>query len=185
MHLLYMRRFLISFLIAKLSLGQLNAQKQDSKIIEITNSVRSIDKDTSLSIIKFEKLNGLISGDSSINILLKSILSIECYYKDGKIKIIKTASDYSSPLSPASGHLTSYYFKEKDLIYVFESYSNSSRMGSCGTIKIKNHLYFANGILLKKAAEESPFNCYNLSIHPEIYLGILNAIQRFIEDGKK
>lgn len=70
------------------------------------------------------------------------------------------------------GRIYMLYFEKDKLLKVKESYTNASRMGSCGTLKITNQLYFKDETSIYLSTLEEPFFCYNESPDSSLFVDL-------------
>ena len=68
---------------------------------------------------------------------------------------------HSFNVSITSNSLFKVYYFENKAVLVFEYYTNSSRMGSCGEVSIEKYYFLDEHGIRKNYYRELGSNCYN------------------------
>ena len=83
----------------------------------------------------------------------------------------------------ASTPVLTFFCKGNELLYFELNYTNSTRMGSCGTVSIQYRAYFKEEALYQKEVIQEPFDCYGDKVNEEeiqddfeFWLGILDQL---------
>lgn len=89
-------------------------------------------------------------------------------------------------ISHHGGHFTlmsnaDYYLHNRQSIYIYQEYTEMSRMGSCGQIRIKHELFFRDGQFIKSISREEPYVCYHHTPETEGLLFMLDQVLSMID----
>jgi hypothetical protein len=133
-----------------------NAQQNSTNpnLIKINQIVKKIKADSTL---RREWKGDTLSGLPQINIRQKQ--TVGYFQKDSLVRF--HVGHFEGAY--LSGFSRDYYFKHGKLIYLAEEISNSSRMGSCGTITVHYEYYLKDDkvIFLRRGHQQGFFEtCY-------------------------
>ncbi|MCP9751603.1 cupin domain-containing protein [Ferruginibacter sp. HRS2-29] len=165
-----MIKYLLLFLLAA---PAAQAQSTDNNTItrKIDRIVKQVQADTTL--VRVTKTDSLARAQRSPIMRQRQAVS---YFRDSSV-VRYQVGRFDGPY--LSGFSRDYYFQDDKLIYLSEEISNSSRMGSCGTVTVKYDYYLKDGELIYfRRGQPHDFyeTCYG-NMGPKDVEGIKEALE--------
>lgn len=131
--------------------------QQPDTIDQIDRYVESVRQDTTLQKVTLDSV-----PLTEIDLSTVKNYKVELYLKDGEVVRLVILPTYPNLMASYAmgGSVVDHYIDKGQLVYTLERYGNNSRMGSCGTLSIENHVYYHNGEHYNSFTIEKPFACY-------------------------
>jgi len=173
-------KLLSATFILTFSLTALYAQDslKEARVKAIKTIVAETDSTTSLIPVEVDIIRRDSLSKSGVNALVDSLAPLRAYFKDKKLKKLRLDFGFSFHY----GGSRDYYYDDGELVYVFESVMNSTRMGSCGTLQIDSYYFLQDNKIIECGIMEKPFECYNTPVKNEADLfGELAMLLRRLE----
>lgn len=152
LHLALMIKYILLFLLISPAVtAQQNSA--NSNIVTIDQAVKKIKADSTL-----RRVPGSDAASRPRQVIFPQDQAVSWFKKDSLVRF------HAGRLHPSlTGFSRDYYFQHGKLIYLAEEISNSSRMGSCGTITVHYEYYLKDEkvIFLRRGHQQGFFEtCY-------------------------
>jgi hypothetical protein len=178
--------FILILLSGQSAFGQATLRDTSFEIARINAYIGSVNKNTGLTRISFDKTLKQVNKDSAASLFIGGIETYAVYYdiKNTMQKISLLGAERLYSGRP----VTEYYFENEKLVCVHKVYTNATRMGSCGAIEFDFLLFLHDGSLIgmeKKSPVEGFFaTCYKFVISEVQIANELSAVLKTIKEYK-
>ncbi|MCH2198180.1 MAG: hypothetical protein MK081_05315 [Flavobacteriales bacterium] len=152
----------------------LSNEEYVTSVLEYANSHKFIDQLDTIHILEYDQLKKVTSKSTLEGYLPIESSSVFFREKDGELVGVVTNPGLGDLLGAApytiSEGTREFVYKDNELIYYCHDYTNSSRMGSCGTIHMQLRGYFQADSLYTQESLQGNWNCYWDNINGEAAL---------------